>query len=127
MSNETNIEEDIKILKKYEILELGISSELSDESEITLERYNKAIENILADRERVLEENRALREDYQTENQYYKGEYDALVEKMKDEIENNEWSTKEYDCDTADYKQSQAIGAWNVLIKIKQELIPEEE
>lgn len=51
MNNKTNIEEDIKIIKKYEILELGISSELSDENEITLERYNKAIENILADRE----------------------------------------------------------------------------
>lgn len=65
MNNKTNIEEDIKIIKKYEILELGISSELSDENEITLERYNKAIENILADRERAIEENTSLKAENQ--------------------------------------------------------------
>ena len=32
-----------------------------------------------------------------------------------------EWALESYDCDEADYKQSQAIGAWQVL----QELIEE--
>ena len=41
------------------------------------------------------------------------------VQKVKDKIEEKEWAIKSYDCDTADYKQSQAIGAWQVL----QELI----
>ena len=125
-----DIEEDIERLKEFKEYAQEMLNDMEYERpvDVTINLSEvQAIENILADRERVLEENRALREDYQTENQYYKGEYNALVEKMKDEIENNEWSTKEYDCDTADYKQSQAIGAWNVLIKIKQELIPEEE
>ena len=52
------LEEDIKIVNKYEILELGISSDLSNENEITLERYNKAIENILAQLKRLKEENK---------------------------------------------------------------------
>lgn len=44
--------------------------------------------------------------------------YDSLVEKIKEEMKNKEWATKGYDCSTADYKQSQDIGAWIVLQKI---------
>lgn len=52
MSNKTNIEEDIKILK-YFIKEFELDIENStDKTDIT-----KPIENILADRERLLEEN----------------------------------------------------------------------
>lgn len=37
------------------------------------------------------------------------------IQKVKDKIEEKEWAIKSYDCDTANYKQSQAIGAWQVL------------
>lgn len=37
------------------------------------------------------------------------------IQTIKDKIEEKEWAIKSYDCDTANYKQSQAIGAWQVL------------
>ena len=92
MNNKTNIEEDIKKINDYihdwqDNLtdEDGYSIETLDEDS---EKFIKAIENILADRERVLEENRALREDYQTDNQYYE-------ELIKDKIEELEKEKQE--------------------------------
>ena len=41
--------------------------------------------------------------------------YIIPIQKVKDKIEEKEWAIKSYDCDTANYKQSQAIGAWQVL------------
>ena len=53
--------------------------------------------------------NKILREDY------------ISIQKVKDKQKEKEWALESYDCDEADYKQSQAIGAWQVL----QELIEE--
>ena len=38
--------------------------------------------------------------------------------KIKELLHKYEWSIKHYDCDQADYKQSQCVGAWNVLTKL---------
>lgn len=43
---------------------------------------------------------------------------DEVEEIIKIKIEENKWAIEHYDCDEADYKQSQAIGAWNVLQSI---------
>ena len=43
---------------------------------------------------------------------------DEVEEIIKIKIEENKWAIEHYDCDEADYKQSQAIGAWNVLRSI---------
>lgn len=45
------------------------------------------------------------------------------IQKIKDIQKEKEWALESYYCDEADYKQSQAIGAWSVL----QELIEESE
>lgn len=45
------------------------------------------------------------------------------IQTVKDKMKEKEWALESYDCDEADYKQSQAIGAWSVL----QELIEERE
>ena len=42
-------------------------------------------------------------------------------QKIKDLIKKYEWATCNYDCNISDYKQSQAIGKWNVLQEILQE------
>ncbi len=39
------------------------------------------------------------------------------VNKMKEK----EWALKNYDCSESDYKQSQAIGAWSVLLSLLKE------
>ena len=44
-------------------------------------------------------------------------------EKVKNMIKEKEWALENYNCDESDYKQSQAIGACNVL----QELLKESE
>lgn len=84
------------------------------------------LESFLSDYKRVLKENEELKEIYRSEkkmkNEYIKLYQDLLlkenvipVQKVKDKIEEKEWAIKSYDCDTANYKQSQAIGAWQVL------------
>ncbi len=40
------------------------------------------------------------------------------VQKVKDMQKEKEWALQSYDCTKADYKQSQAIGAWDVLRKL---------
>lgn len=47
----------------------------------------------------------------------------SVEHKIKAKIEEYKWSIESYDCDEADYKQSQAVGAWNVL----QSLLKEKE
>ena len=42
-------------------------------------------------------------------------------DKIKAKIEKYKWAIESYDCDKADYKQSQAVGAWNVLRLILKE------
>lgn len=133
MNNKTNIEEDVKIIKKYEILELGISSELSDENEITLERYNKAIENILTDRERYKNMYEAEHRIHLVRNEQLErkeiaiqkaNKYDALVEKMKKKKRYFE----EYDELIATSNDNYSDGTIiKRFIDTLQELIPEEE
>lgn len=36
-------------------------------------------------------------------------------DKIKAKMKEKEWALENYNCDEADYKQSQAIGAWSVL------------
>ena len=54
---------------------------------------------------------------YQKEKQKNK-KTDELI---REKIEKNKWAVEHYDCDEADYKQSQAVGAWNVLYQLLQE------
>ena len=76
------------------------------------------------DLKQVYQENEELKADnYELNNRINDLLDDISVQKVKDKIEENEWAIKGYDCDEADYKQSQAIGAWSVL----QELIEERE
>ena len=42
-------------------------------------------------------------------------------EKVKNMIKEKEWALENYNCDEADYKQSQAIGAWDILQKLLKE------
>lgn len=42
-------------------------------------------------------------------------------EKVKNMIKEKEWVLENYDCDKSDYKQSQAIGAWDILQKLLKE------
>ena len=56
------------------------------------------------------------------ENGYGKGFFEGQMkerkywkDKIKAKMKEKEWSLENYDCTEADYKQSQAIGAWSVL------------
>lgn len=49
---------------------------------------------------------------------WIKEKYCISVQKVKDMMKEKEWALQSYDCTKADYKQSQAIGAWNVLRKL---------
>lgn len=41
--------------------------------------------------------------------------------KIREKIEEYEWAIESYDCSIADYKQSQAVGSWNVLRKLLED------
>ena len=112
-SIENSIEEDMKILEKFKNNEMQRDKLERDvrcggwkigDIYKCLELDN-AIDNILSDYKRVLKENKELKQ------------------KIKEKTEENEWAVESYDCAEADYKQSQAIGAWSVL----QELLEESE
>lgn len=81
-------------------------------------------------KENSIKENEELKEAYKSEkkmkNEYVKLYQDLFlkenvipIQKIKDIQKEKEWALESYYCDEADYKQSQAIGAWSVL----QELI----
>ena len=47
--------------------------------------------------------------------------YSISKEKIKKVIKEKEWALENYDCDKSDYKQSQVIGAWDILQKLLKE------
>ena len=95
------IEKDIEILQE---LKTTIS-----------ERECQAIENVLADRERLIEENKVLKEDYQTENQYYEETIKAKIEELEKQI-------KEYQKET-NYPRELYVNS--VIIEALEELLGE--
>ena len=52
--------------------------------------------------------------------QYIKENY-ISKEKVKNMIKEKEWALENYNCDKSDYKQSQAIGVWDILQKLLKE------
>ena len=125
---ENSIEEDIELLQD-ETSSLGLFFKCKGS-----EKYKIALEHILSDYKRVLKENEKIRNgrnrlfEYATAqqttpemlNKILREDY-ISIQKVKDKQKEKEWALESYDCDEADYKQSQAIGAWQVL----QELIEE--
>lgn len=91
--------------------------------------YN-AIKKLLSDVIYLKEENEKLRGKIDINISYteylekilneYKKE-SILKQKVKNMIKEKEWALENYDCDKSDYKQSQAIGAWNILQKLLKE------
>lgn len=136
---ENSIEETIKqlelILKvrkeQKEIIECAGGSCINCNPDI--KALSESID-ILSDYKRVLKENEKIRNgrnrlfEYATAqqttpemlNKILREDY-ISIQKVKDKQKEKEWALESYDCDEADYKQSQAIGAWQVL----QELIEE--
>ena len=141
---ENSIEENIEILEKFKNNEMQRDKLERDgrcggwkigDIYKCLELDN-AIDNILSDYKRVLKENEKIRNgrnrlfEYATAQQTTPEmlnkilrEYYISIQKVKDKQKEKEWALESYDCDEADYKQSQAIGAWQVL----QELLESEE
>ena len=88
-------------------------------------RTNKTLLNLVEELQKENEELKDFKKqvtDIESTN-FIKYKNYIAIQKIKDKIEENEWAIEGYDCDEADYKQSQAIGAWSVL----QELIEERE
>lgn len=126
---ENSIEEDITRIKQRiedvkEYIEYGLPySEYLD--------LENSFDNILSDYKRVLQENEKLKAKLldtlegqkiikEETPQYIKENY-ILKEKVKNMIKEKEWALENYDCDKSDYKQSQAIGAWDILQKLLKE------
>lgn len=134
---ENSIEEDIKIINNFityfnKNIQNGNKADL-----IVLGEEINALEHILSDYKRVLEMNEVLLK----ENEKLRGKIDInisyaeylekilneckkesiLKQKVKNMIKEKEWALENYDCDKSDYKQSQAIGAWNILQKLLKE------
>lgn len=92
--------------------------------------YNKEIvelarilEHILSDYKRVLKENEELKKFHIQDNKHldFIMEHSIPIQKVKDKIKEKEWALENYNCDKSDYKQSQAIGAWDILQKLLKE------
>lgn len=85
MSNKTNIKETIQILNKFKTIKILHSNTFIMHIE-SLEKIQQAIENILADRERLEKEKEIhikLEQQYKKEYLDEKAKYDSLVEKIK--------------------------------------------
>lgn len=139
-----SIEEDMEVLESIVKVNndflRGIENQTINQKEIT------ALQHILSDYKKLQEEfkqvdhecDRLEKIDFekdmkikelQKKNEELKG-MKAITEesnkyilksKIKNMIKEKEWALENYDCDKSDYKQSQAIGAWNILQKILKE------
>lgn len=134
---ENSIEEDI-INAQHFINSIKTDKDYKDENgwhgyyNTEIVELARMLDHILSDYKRVLKENEKIRNgrnrlfEYATAqqttpemlNKILREDY-ISIQKVKDK--QKEWALESYDCDEADYKQSQAIGAWQVL----QELIEE--
>lgn len=143
MNNKTNIEEDIKILENFlQTMKSDFRTGLGYEDEL------QAIENILADIERVLEENEEYKKqldlDYVKENYIRKldvekamnearqtinkaNKYDALVENMKEKLNELIQKLKEANNDRWEKDDNAYYNKIKAQIRVLQELILEEE
>lgn len=79
-----------------------------------LQKENEKLKTKLLD---TLEGQKVIKEETP---QYIKENY-ISKEKVKNMIKEKEWALENYDCDKSDYKQSQAIGAWDILQKLLKE------
>ena len=72
--------------------------------------------------QKILDESEKSNEYISYKNEkWIKEKYCIPIQKVKDIQKEKEWALERYDCDEADYKQSQAIGAWSVLQKLIEE------
>lgn len=128
---ENSIEEDMKILEEFKTHGYSILLIKYEDRNKTNLKIEQAIEHILSDYKRVLQENEKLKAKLldtlegqkvikEETPQYIKENY-ILKEKVKNMIKEKEWALENYDCDKSDYKQSQAIGAWDILQKLLKE------
>lgn len=130
------------ILEDVECIPLSneeIVEDFLEKVDIDYEEYEKhnigdisynAIKKLLSDVIYLKEENEKLREKTNINIAYaeylekilneYKKE-SILKQKVKNMRKEKEWALENYDCDKSDYKQSQAIGAWNILQKLLKE------
>ena len=87
-----------------------------------LEIYNKQSKEI----EELKDKNKKL-QDKAKELIFEKQELTSALldstpnDKIKAKMKEKEWALKNYDCSESDYKQSQAIGAWSVLLSLLKE------
>lgn len=136
---ENSIEEDMKNAEHF-INSIKTDKDYKDENgwhgyyNTEIVELARILDHILSDYKRVLKENEKIRNgrnrlfEYATAqqttpemlNKILREDY-ISIQKVKDKQKEKEWALESYDCDEADYKQSQAIGAWQVL----QELIEE--
>lgn len=142
---ENSIEEDIIKIEGLKYLTLQATIKGKFICAKVPEDYIQALEHILSDYKRVLKENEELKVELERQkdintiiNQkgidknYEKALEKSMlkflktnmakdfvsVQKVKDIMKEKEWAIKSYDCDTADYKQSQDVGAWSALQKL---------
>jgi len=92
----------------------GVEEEILEEYRQTIISKDKEIEELKEDKYGLEEEVQMQAKNIMLcENALYE-----IQDKIKAKIEENKWAIEHYDCDEADYKQSQAVGAWNVLQRL---------
>lgn len=69
----------------------------------------EAVKNLQKELEQERDKNKRIKEEYIPKS------------KVREKIEYYKWAIESYDCDTADYGQSQAIGAYVALIELLNE------
>lgn len=105
----------IKEVKHFNELTRYWQEEEYEEKEIA--GYIATVLNLIEKQSKEIEE---LKEKFSETYEYFKRDF-TPNDKIKAKIEENKWAIEHYDCDEADYKQSQAVGAWNVLQRLLKE------
>ena len=121
----------LDIETEYEKLIKKVSEQVYKEKECILlqqiiKKQERTIENLIARNKELEDENKELKkmedltyEALKNTNLIHKNYISKSI--VREKIEENKWAIEHYDCDEADYKQSQAVGAWNALIRLLQE------
>lgn len=77
-------------------------------------KNTKTVLNLIEKQQKEIELLKEENEKYKNPPFFDEDEY-IEIDKIKAKMKEKEWSLENYDCTEADYKQSQAIGAWSVL------------
>ena len=115
-------DEEKKALERIDYIQDFIIENGQYNADVNDMEYFSKVLNLIEKQSKEIEELKDESKEYQIG--FAQGCYEKDLDwedKIKAKMKEKEWSLENYDCTEADYKQSQAIGAWSVLQSLLKE------